>query len=138
MKKWFVICLSLFLCNFLNAQDGVQNMKSTQIVFETNKGKIEIALKPDVAPKACENLVKLIETGYYNGIIFHRVIPGFMLQGGDPTGTGTGGESVFGKNLKMSSVMKLSLISRVSLLWLIVDLIPTEVSFSLQQLKLLG
>ncbi len=100
MKKWFAICLSLFLCNFLNAQEGVQNMKSTQVVFETNKGKIEIALKPDVAPKACENLVKLIEKGYYNGIIFHRVIEGFMLQGGDPTGTGTGGESAFGKNFQ--------------------------------------
>ncbi|MCH9633407.1 MAG: hypothetical protein S4CHLAM7_01320 [Chlamydiae bacterium] len=100
MKKWFVICLSIFLCNFLNAENGVPNMKSTQVIFETNKGKIEIALKPDVAPKACENLATLVKKGYYDGIIFHRVIEGFMIQGGDPTGTGTGGDSAFGKNFE--------------------------------------
>jgi peptidylprolyl isomerase len=52
---------------------------------------------PDVAPKACENFVKLVEKGYYDGLIFHRVIKKFMIQGGDPTGTGMGGESVWGK-----------------------------------------
>jgi peptidylprolyl isomerase len=66
-------------------------------VLETTQGTIEIQLKPQVAPKACENFEKLIEKGYYNGIIFHRVIKGFMLQGGDPTGTGMGGKSVWGK-----------------------------------------
>ncbi|MEW6101868.1 MAG: peptidylprolyl isomerase [Candidatus Omnitrophota bacterium] len=67
------------------------------VVLETNQGNIEIKLMPDVAPKACENFIKLVEKGYYNGVIFHRVIKGFMIQGGDPTGTGTGGESIWGK-----------------------------------------
>ena len=61
------------------------------VVLETTQGNIEIELKPDIAPKACENFTKLIEKGYYNGIIFHRVIKDFMIQGGCPQGTGTGG-----------------------------------------------
>ncbi|HVU39159.1 MAG TPA: peptidylprolyl isomerase, partial [Opitutales bacterium] len=51
---------------------------------------------PDIAPKACDNFVGLIKKGYYNGTIFHRVIPDFMIQGGDPTGTGAGGTSIWG------------------------------------------
>ena len=66
-------------------------------ILETNQGAIEIKLMPDLAPKACENFSKLIEKGYYDGLIFHRVIKGFMIQGGDPTGTGSGGESIWGK-----------------------------------------
>jgi len=69
-------------------------------VLETTQGTIELRLFPDVAPKACENFAGLIEKGYYNGIIFHRVIPEFMLQGGDPTGTGSGGKSIWGKNFE--------------------------------------
>ena len=67
------------------------------IVLETNQGAIELELLPEVAPKACENFTKLVEKGYYNGTIFHRVIPNFMIQGGDPTGTGRGGSSVWEK-----------------------------------------
>jgi peptidylprolyl isomerase len=69
-------------------------------ILETNQGTIELRLFPEVAPKACENFVGLIEKGYYNGIIFHRVIPSFMLQGGDPTGTGSGGQSIWGRNFE--------------------------------------
>lgn len=65
-------------------------------VLETNQGVIKIKLYPEVAPKACENFTRLIGDGYYNGLIFHRVIKGFMIQGGDPTGTGRGGESIWG------------------------------------------
>ena len=72
-------------------------MEEKVVVLETNQGDIEIKLKIDIAPKACENFVKLTEKGYYNGLIFHRVIKGFMIQGGDPTGTGSGGESIWGK-----------------------------------------
>ena len=66
------------------------------VVLETNQGKIEIKLMPEVASKACENFEKLVSKGYYDGLIFHRVIKGFMIQGGDPTGTGSGGESIWG------------------------------------------
>lgn len=72
-------------------------MANRIVVLETNQGNIEIKLMPEVAPKACENFIKLVDKGYYNGLIFHRVISGFMIQGGDPTGTGTGGESIWGK-----------------------------------------
>lgn len=71
--------------------------KSPVVTVETTSGPLEITLKADVAPKAVENFLKLAESGYYDGIIFHRVIKGFMIQGGDPTGTGRGGESVWGK-----------------------------------------
>ncbi|MFA5311662.1 MAG: peptidylprolyl isomerase [Candidatus Omnitrophota bacterium] len=67
------------------------------VVFETTQGIIEIKLMPEIAPKACDNFSKLVEKGYYNGLIFHRVIKGFMIQGGDPTATGAGGESIWGK-----------------------------------------
>ena len=72
-------------------------MDEKTVVLETTEGVVEIELMNDVAPKTCENFTKLVEKGYYNGLIFHRVIKGFMLQGGDPTGTGRGGESIWGK-----------------------------------------
>jgi cyclophilin family peptidyl-prolyl cis-trans isomerase len=59
--------------------------------MQTNQGTIEIELFDDDAPKTVENFKKLANDGFYNGVIFHRVIPDFMIQGGDPTGTGTGG-----------------------------------------------
>ncbi|MBP9853846.1 MAG: peptidylprolyl isomerase [Candidatus Omnitrophica bacterium] len=71
-------------------------MAPTTVVLQTTQGDIEINLFCDVAPKTCENFVGLINKGYYNGLIFHRVIPQFMIQGGDPTGTGSGGESLWG------------------------------------------
>lgn len=71
---------------------------ATEVVFETTQGKIVFALKPEVAPKACENFIGLVQKGYYDGVSFHRVIKGFMIQGGDPSGTGRGGQSVFGKS----------------------------------------
>src|SRR3954454_10636583 len=59
--------------------------------LHTNHGAIEIELFDDAAPKTVENFVKLANDGFYDGVIFHRVIKDFMIQGGDPTGTGTGG-----------------------------------------------
>lgn len=64
--------------------------------IKTNMGTIKIELFHELAPKTVANFVGLAEKGYYNGIIFHRVIDGFMIQGGDPTGTGRGGESLWG------------------------------------------
>ncbi|KAI5201508.1 hypothetical protein AUEXF2481DRAFT_44845 [Aureobasidium subglaciale EXF-2481] len=66
------------------------------VLLETNYGNITIALYSDKTPKTCENFAGLADAGKYNGVIFHRIIPGFMLQGGDPTGTGRGGESIWG------------------------------------------
>lgn len=67
------------------------------IIHVKNFGDIKVKFFPDVAPKAVENFVKLSSQGYYNGVTFHRVINEFMIQGGDPTGTGRGGESIYGK-----------------------------------------
>ncbi len=74
--------------------------KNPVVVLETNRGNIELKLYPKVAPKAVENFTTLVKKGYYNGIIFHRVIKGFMIQGGDPTGTGMGGESIWGRGFE--------------------------------------
>jgi len=73
-------------------------VKENNIVcIETNQGLIEVKLWPHIAPKACENFIKLVEKHYYDGIIFHRIIKDFMIQTGDPTGTGAGGESIWKK-----------------------------------------
>ena len=64
--------------------------------INTNMGTIECELLPQVAPKACDNFIGLAKKGYYNGLTFHRVIENFMIQGGDPNGNGTGGQSVWG------------------------------------------
>ncbi|HLA12683.1 MAG TPA: peptidylprolyl isomerase [Pyrinomonadaceae bacterium] len=71
-------------------------MGNRSAVIQTNKGAIRFELLEDEAPKTTENFVSLAQRGYYNGVIFHRVIKGFMIQGGDPTGTGRGGESAWG------------------------------------------
>ncbi len=63
------------------------------IIMETTKGKVVIELFPDVAPKHVARIKELARENFYNGVVFHRVIEGFMAQGGDPTGTGMGGSS---------------------------------------------
>lgn len=90
MKK---IILALMLC-----LSGL--LASNEVVFETSEGVIVFALKPEIAPKACENFKGLVQKGYYDGVSFHRVIKGFMIQGGDPSGTGRGGQSVFGTSFE--------------------------------------
>ncbi len=69
----------------------------TVAIIKTNMGTIELELFDKETPKTVENFVGLANKGYYNGVIFHRVIDNFMIQGGDPTGTGRGGESLWGK-----------------------------------------
>jgi len=85
MKK--IVFSALVMSSLIAAQS---------VVLHTNKGDITIKMMPKVAPKAVENFTTHAKNGYYNGIIFHRVIKGFMIQGGDPTGTGRGGESIWG------------------------------------------
>ena len=69
-------------------------------IMKTNKGDIKIILFPEASPKAVENFITHAENGYYDGVVFHRVIDGFMIQGGDPTATGRGGESIWGRPFK--------------------------------------
>ena len=98
MRIFFgAVIVLFFIAIFINFYGGVFAMDGKIVILETNQGNVEIELMPDVAPKACENFTKLAEKGYYDGLIFHRVIKGFMVQGGDPTGTGRGGQSVWGK-----------------------------------------
>lgn len=78
-------------------QNDDKQSDGTIVVLETNQGNIELKMFPDVAPLAVENFVTHAKNGYYDGLIFHRVIKDFMIQGGDPTGTGRGGESIWKK-----------------------------------------
>ena len=66
-------------------------MSNPIVTFETNQGTIKAELFPDVAPNTVNNFISLVKRGFYDGLIFHRVIPGFMIQGGDHQGTGMGG-----------------------------------------------
>jgi peptidylprolyl isomerase len=68
-----------------------------KLVLETSKGKVVVAMRPDLAPTHVARIKELVRKGFYDGVVFHRVIPGFMAQTGDPTGTGTGGS---GQKLK--------------------------------------
>jgi peptidyl-prolyl cis-trans isomerase B (cyclophilin B) len=74
--------------------DVVNTATPEKLVLETTKGKIVIALRPDLAPGHVARVKALAEKGFYDGVIFHRVIDGFMAQTGDPTGTGTGGSDM--------------------------------------------
>lgn len=99
------VVIGIFLLTMsgqVQAQKEAASMvgKSSVVVFETNQGVVEIKLFEDIAPKACENFKGLVAKGYYDGLIFHRVIKSFMVQGGDPTGTGRGGESFWGKDFE--------------------------------------
>lgn len=71
-----------------------------EAVIKTNKGDITVQLFESLAPKTVKNFVELSKKGYYDGVIFHRVIPNFMIQGGDPTGSGMGGESIYGEQFE--------------------------------------
>ena len=93
MKKIFALIALLSV--FAVAKNG-----NPEVVLHTNRGDIVLELFPKAAPLAVENFIKLSKKGYYNGTVFHRVIKGFMIQGGDPTGTGRGGQSIWGKEFK--------------------------------------
>lgn len=110
MKKIILTVIALFvLFSGCNAKDAnvtssdvkkvitADNKKETLVKIETNQGDIVLKMFPKIAPLAVENFVTHAKDGYFNGLIFHRVIKGFMIQGGDPTGTGRGGESIWKK-----------------------------------------
>lgn len=77
-------------------QLALNEVTGPKATIKTNLGEIVVQLFPEQAPKTVENFIALAKKDYYNGVTFHRVIPDFMIQGGDPTGTGAGGESSFG------------------------------------------
>jgi len=81
-------------------QLDLSQVEGPKATIQTNYGDIKVQLFPKQAPKSVENFVGLAKKGYYDGIIFHRVIPDFMIQGGDPTGTGMGGESLWGNQFE--------------------------------------
>lgn len=81
-------------------QLDLMNEKGPKALIKTNRGDITVKLFPELAPKTVQNFVELAKKGYYDGVIFHRVIPDFMIQGGDPTGTGMGGESIYGESFE--------------------------------------
>ena len=94
MKHYILMGLVLFLITgCITFEDRVQEEPSmgTVILLETTMGNIKVELFDDKVPITASNFKKLVSEGFYDGIVFHRVIPDFMIQGGDPTGTGTGG-----------------------------------------------
>lgn len=82
--------------NTSTVTDPADAISAKKVVLKTSKGDISITLFPEDAPMTVKNFVTLGKRGYYNGVTFHRVIQDFMIQGGDPTGTGAGGESIYG------------------------------------------
>lgn len=92
------IVLPLIVLLFLTIE-GCQR-KIVNATIETSKGMIELELYQSDAPKTVANFTGLAEQGYYNGVIFHRVAKGFVIQAGDPTGTGRGGKSIYGKEFE--------------------------------------
>jgi peptidyl-prolyl cis-trans isomerase B (cyclophilin B) len=88
----------LLVANTVYPQMTTEVLENERLAeIETTMGNIKIKLFPEYAPKAVENFIKHSEEGYYEGLIFHRVIKDFMIQGGDPNGNGTGGDSIWGK-----------------------------------------
>lgn len=101
MKKIIFALILVFIANQILFSQQKKDKKKmvdsmTVAIIQTNMGTIEIELFADKTPKTVENFVGLANKGYYNGVIFHRVIDNFMIQGGDPTGTGRGGQSLWG------------------------------------------
>ena len=93
MKKYLtlLLCSLCALACFSASAESTAGLKDVHVVLSTTKGDIELALYPSKAPVTVANFLNLASRGYYKGITFHRVIPNFMIQGGDPTGTGMGG-----------------------------------------------
>ena len=93
--------LTLLFFNYGHAEENkTMNQERQVLVVETTQGTFEVTLFNDIAPKAVENFTKLAEKKYYDGTTFHRIIQQFMIQGGDPLGNGTGGESIWGKSFE--------------------------------------
>ncbi len=99
-KSAFLIIIIFGFSQFIGCQSDTTKGKTVNILIETAKGNIEMELFESDAPKTVANFVGLAEQGYYNGSIFHRISKGFVIQGGDSTGTGRGGRSIYGKEFE--------------------------------------
>jgi peptidyl-prolyl cis-trans isomerase B (cyclophilin B) len=91
MSKTSILLAAFALAFTALPAQSEESMKDIRIIVKTDKGDIEGVLYPGKAPVTVANFLNLAKRGYYNGLKFHRVIPDFMIQGGDPTGTGSGG-----------------------------------------------
>jgi peptidylprolyl isomerase len=92
--QWLALGFSVVT---LACSEDVTNVEQVEVaVVETNRGTFEMKFYPESAPLAVENFKTHAANGYYDGVSFHRIIPGFVIQGGDPTGSGSGGESIWG------------------------------------------
>lgn len=91
MNKRTILSAAFALAIAALPAQSEESMKDIRIIVKTDKGDIEGVLYPGKAPVTVANFLNLAKRGYYNGLTFHRVIPDFMIQGGDPTGTGSGG-----------------------------------------------
>lgn len=91
MNKRTILLAALALAIAVPPAQSEESMKDIRIIVKTDKGDIEGVLYPAKAPVTVANFLNLAKRGYYDGLTFHRVIPDFMIQGGDPTGTGSGG-----------------------------------------------
>ena len=91
MRKTTILLAIFALAIFTLPAQGEESMQDIRIIVKTDKGDIEGVLYPSKAPVTVANFLNLAKRGYYNGITFHRVVSNFMVQGGDPTGTGSGG-----------------------------------------------
>jgi cyclophilin family peptidyl-prolyl cis-trans isomerase len=92
-----IFCVLIGTTHLMGCQTDTTKRNTMNITIETTKGDIEAELYETDAPKTVANFAGLAEQGYYNGIIFHRISKGFVIQGGDSTGTGSGGKSIYGK-----------------------------------------
>lgn len=92
--KFFILLTALLFAG------SAATLEHPHVLLKTNQGTIELEIRNDLAPLAAENFLTHVKDGYYNGTTFHRIIKGFMIQGGDPTGTGRGGESIWHKPFK--------------------------------------
>lgn len=108
MKKWYIILAVILILSFgayyfinqskneNNNMEKINKKTNPRATVETNMGNITIEIYSNDAPKTAANFIGLAKKGYYNGVTFHRVVSGFVIQGGDPTGTGSGGDSIYG------------------------------------------
>ncbi|MEK7171752.1 MAG: peptidylprolyl isomerase [Patescibacteria group bacterium] len=107
MKKTLIFILVSLL--FLNAcgmkfnQTALPNKGEQIAIIKTSEGTIKFKFFPQYAPETVKNFTELAKKKYYDGVIFHRIIPGFVIQGGDPTGTGMGGETYKGQNTTLKA-----------------------------------